>query len=108
MKNFVKPGNILEFIATADVESGEAVLVGANLFGYSANKTLTGEKGSLVVEGEVDVPKLAADNMAVGASVNFNSATGEVQLATSTKDGVGLVTVAAAAATTDVRIKLTL
>ena len=50
MKNFVKPGNIIEFTAAADVESGEGVLLGAGLFGYSANKTANGEKGSLVVE----------------------------------------------------------
>lgn len=107
MKTFVKPGINIEFIAAADVETGVGVLLGANLFGYSINKTLSGEKGSLLTEGEVEVAKLAANVMAVGALVNFNDSTKEVQLATSTLDGVGIVTVAAGAATTTVRIKLT-
>ena len=45
--------------------------------------------------------------MVVGAVVNFDDTTKEVKLASGDLDGVGVVTEAAGAATTEVRIKLT-
>lgn len=108
MKNFVKSGDVIEVIApSGGTISGRLNLFGAALFGVETDTVAEGLKASLQVEGEISVAKLAANNMIVGVKVNFNDATKEVQLATSTLDGVGIVTVAAGAAITEVRIKLT-
>lgn len=108
MKNFVQPGDILDLEIPNGKLSGQGVVVGS-LFGVAteSNETGAAAKRAVVVEGVVEIAKLAADAMSVGDKVNWNNATSEVQLATSTLDGVGTVVEAAGAATTVVKIKLT-
>ena len=105
MKNFVKPGN--HITVDGPTTSGLGKLVGTSLFGVAIATVASGEKGELVVEGEVEVAKLSTDVMAVGAKVNWNDTNEEVQNATSDLDGVGTVSVAAGNGDTTVRIKLT-
>lgn len=106
MKNFVQPGNSIDVAAPADVLSGAAVRI-ASLLGYAITDALSGENLSITVEGVVSAQKLASDVMAVGVKVNYNTATGNVQLATSTLDGVGTIVEAAGNGATEVKIKLT-
>ena len=106
MKNFVQPGNIIDVLAPADVLSGEGVRIGS-LFGIAITNALSGEKLSITVEGVVETAKLTSDVMTVGAKVNWNNSNAEVQLATSTLDGVGTIVEDAGNGATVVKIKLT-
>lgn len=105
MKNFVKPGDHIE--VDGPTVSGEGKLVGAALFGVAIATVAASEKGALVVEGEVDIAKLAADNLVAGQKVNWDDTAKEVKAAAGDLDAVGTVTVDADNTKTSVRIKLT-
>lgn len=106
MKNSVQRGKYIDVAAPADVASGEGVRI-LSLFGIAAKTVLATEIVAILTEGVLSVAKLTTDVMAVGVKVNWNNATGEVQLATSTLDGVGTVIEAAGNGILEVQIKLT-
>ena len=94
MKNFIQPGDSIDVIAPADVNSGAMVLIGS-LLGVASNKVLSGASLSIGVTGVYEVPKLEANTWVVGNKVNYNTSTGEFQLATTTLDNAGTVVEAA-------------
>lgn len=59
MKNFKREGCTFEFIAQADVASGDGVMVG-KLFGVSNFSVKAGEKGVASREGVYNLPKTNA------------------------------------------------
>jgi len=108
MKTFQQPGDSVDLVApSGGFVSGRGQLFGASLFGVAIATRLINETGAILIEGVVEIAKLSSDNMVVGAKVNWNNTNDEVQLATSTLDGVGTVVEAAAGSTTTVKIKLT-
>ena len=109
MKNFVQPGNILDIEIPAGTPAGQGYSQGAGLFGVVvvSNDEAAPAVRSVVVEGVVEIAKLAADAMGVGAKVNWNDTNKEVQLAAGDMDAVGTVIEGAGASTTTVKIKLT-
>ena len=58
MKNFVQPGNSLDFVAAADLVGGQALLKGSH-FGVVAYDALTGEDAVMDVVGVFDLPMAA-------------------------------------------------
>lgn len=105
MKNYIQPGKMIDVAAPADVASGAGVMIGG-LFGIAANTVLSGAIVPIATEGVYEVKKLSTDAMAVGEIVNWNNSTKELQEATSTLDGVGIVVEDAAATTVLVKVKL--
>lgn len=106
MKNYISKPNTVIMESSYDVLSGGGVRQGS-LFGVAHNDALTGVPVACEVEGIFELPKLAADNMTKGLKVNFNIATKELQLATSSLDNVATVVEAAGAAVTKVKVRLT-
>lgn len=94
MKNFIQPGDNIDVIAPADVNSGAMVLIGS-LLGVATKTVLSGATVSIGVKGVYKVPKLTANVWTVGLKVNYNTATGEFQLAASTLASAGTVVEAA-------------
>lgn len=107
MKNFIQPGDTLDLIApSGGVVSGLGFIIGQIFAVAVATKAAT-ETVAGLVEGVVDHPKLLANVMAVGVKVNFNDATKELQLATTTLDAVATVVEAAGNSDATVKVKLT-
>ena len=106
MKNFMQPGYLIDLAAPAAVSSGGGVMVGS-LFGVAQASVGSGESVAVAVKGVFELPKLAADNMTVGAKVNWDNTNKWVKLATSTLDNVATVVEAAGAATTTANVMLT-
>ena len=71
MKNFVSQGNTLEFTASADVSSGDVVVVGAAI-GIAAGDVANGETGTLNLGGVYDIPKAPSQAWTVGAAVYWD------------------------------------
>lgn len=108
MKNFSKSGKIIDLVAPAGgVVSGNAYLFGTSLLVVAQSDAAVGETFAGLREGEITLPKLSTDVMAVGNKVNWNDTNAELQNATSDLDGCATIVEAAGAATTTVKVVLT-
>jgi predicted RecA/RadA family phage recombinase len=105
MKNYIQPGKTVTLPAPAATASGDVVTIGS-LTGIAAGDAATGEPLDLTLEGVFDLPKVAANDFAVGAPVYWNSGSA---LATTTASGnarIGTAVAAAAASTAAVPVRL--
>ena len=105
MKNFVQPGNAIDFVAGADLVSGQGLILGS-LFGVVANDVLTGGNGVLYTEGVYELPKKAATAMTFGQPVEWKTADAKIMPATEGDLDAGYVVKAADAADATVMVKL--
>ena len=87
MKNFVAVGNALTITATADLASGQGLLVGS-LFGVAAGNIANGAEGTLNLAGIYDLPKAASQAWTVGAKVYWDDTAKAV---TTTSSGNALI-----------------
>lgn len=83
MKNFIARGDALEITASADIASGDVVVVN-DLIGIAAGAIANGEKGILNITCTYEVPKAASQAWAVGEAVYWDTGNGE---ATTTDTG---------------------
>ncbi len=100
MKNFIQSGQKMTFIAAADVESGEPVVIG-DFTGISSGKYATGEEGEMQLTGVYELAKEAALAIAHGDVVYWDGSAKEVDK-TNTNDALGVAFKAAAGADTSV------
>ena len=108
MKNYIQPGNSIDIVVgVTGIVSGQGYIAGGSLFGYAVASGLQGDLVAIQVEGVVEAAKLASDNLTLGQKVNFNDATGELQAAAGTLDGVATVVEAADNTKSTVKVKLT-
>lgn len=105
MKIYHQPGKTLDLTAPAAMSSGDATLVG-DFLGVAVADIASGEKGAMLVEGVVELPKLAADAFSEGQSVNWDDTAKELKAAAADKDGAAKCIEAAGASTTSVKVKL--
>lgn len=56
MKNYIKPGKMISFVAAAAVLSGQGLLIGT-LFGVVAADAAIGEGGEMAIHGVYSLPK---------------------------------------------------
>ena len=70
MAKFVYETDRINYVATADIKSGDIVEAGA-LHGVAVTDIKTGETGALKVTGVFKVDANKADTYAVGDAVNF-------------------------------------
>lgn len=94
MKNYVQPGDVLTFTATADTAGGVGVLLG-KLFGVNAYTVKTGETGEFQVVGVFDLPKTSAEAWTVGADVYWDNAAKVVTTTSASNTLVGKAVLAA-------------
>ena len=71
-KNLIQLGNTMDYTATADVASSEAVAVGS-MVGVAAEDIAEGETGVLLMEGVFNLPKKSADVIGQGVQVYLNN-----------------------------------
>ncbi|QDQ26707.1 DUF2190 family protein [Chitinimonas arctica] len=65
-KNFIQPGEVMDYLATANLVSGAGVLVGQRL-GVALKDIPNGTSGPVQVTGVWSLPKLATDTFVAGA-----------------------------------------
>lgn len=70
-KNYVQDGKVISFIASAEIESGQVVVIGS-LVGVSLTDVANGATGQMAVEGVFDIPAATAA-INVGAAVYWDA-----------------------------------
>src|SRR4029450_10691319 len=96
MKNFVEPGDVLEFTAPAPgVTSGVGVKIG-DLLVIATVTAATGEKFNGLVDGVVEHAKLAAQAWTQGQQVNWDTANSRFTTVTTGNFRAGVAARAAA------------
>jgi predicted RecA/RadA family phage recombinase len=107
MKNYVQPGEVLEFTApVGGVVSGGAYKIGQILV-IATVTAAAGEKFSAETEGVVEIPKLAAPAWSEGIPIYWDPSPGEATSATTTGNHlIGTAARAALAASTTGFVKL--
>lgn len=74
MKNFIKPGDVVTFTATAAIAGGELVLLGAaKLPAVNTYSVKTGESGEACTVGVYELPKASADTPAEFAKAYWST-----------------------------------
>jgi predicted RecA/RadA family phage recombinase len=73
MMGFVVPGRSLALAAPYAVVPGDGVVIGA-LFGVAAGSAALGEPVEVVLEGEVDLPKVAPEAWVPGQRIFWDRA----------------------------------
>lgn len=106
MKNFVKPGAVLNLTPSADVASGVGYLFGTGLFGVATNAVSNGSEGEFLIEGIVTIAKTSALAIAVGDRVFWDAANKVVNKTTTAQQCVGIAVEAAVNPSATVKIKL--
>lgn len=105
MKNFIQQGVNLTVPAPANIMSGDVVVIG-DLHGIASINAAEGQDLVFVTEGVFELPKVAANNFAIGAKVYYDST---AKLVTTTATGntlIGVAVTAAAATTASVHVKI--
>lgn len=105
MKNFIQPGDVLDYTAGANITRGQVVVMGVRV-GVAVSDIANGSSGAVRVRGVVELAKASADTIAQGALVYWSAANSNI---TSTDSGNTLAGYAAAAAgngVTTIRVAL--
>jgi predicted RecA/RadA family phage recombinase len=102
---YVQPGLVIDFVAPAAALSGAMVKFGARV-GLMVSDVGIGETASALVAGVVTYTKKAADVMAQGALVYFDSAANELTVTSAGNTLAGYAWVAAGAGITTVQVSL--
>lgn len=102
MKTLYQKGDVLDYVAGTNISSGDVVVAG-KLVGVATVDIASGDTGSVLVEGVVDLPKDGVTPFAVGDLLDWN---GTICVAAIGGDIAGKVFKAALAADTTVSVKL--
>ena len=70
--NFVQPGEVLDYVASADKVSGQVVAVG-NILGVTLAAIASGATGPLQITGVFTVPKVSGAVIAQGESLTWDA-----------------------------------
>lgn len=104
MKNFVQPGDVLDYTPTAAVAAGTPVPLGKRV-GVVVNSLAANQLGAVRVSGVVVLPKVAADALGQGDLVYLTAEGLITKTATSnTPAGYAAYPAAADAATVSVQL----
>lgn len=104
MKNAVSKGLTMDYTATADITSGQVVLVGA-MIGIAVSALASGETGALTVEGVFTVPK-STGVVAQGAQVYWDNTNKNVTTTATDNTPCGKAFIAAASGDAEIDIKI--
>ena len=105
MKNYVQKGENITVTAAAAASSGAIVKIGS-MIGIAAADAAIGDDLDLATTGVFELPKVSTDVLAVGDTVYFKSADGNVTSTASgnTKMGVAVTAAGNPSGTVNVRL----
>jgi predicted RecA/RadA family phage recombinase len=104
MKNFIQPGDVLDYTATADVASGAVVVMGARI-GIAVADIATGETGAVRVKGVVELPKVTTA-IAQGTPIYWDSVNNRLTATATDNTLAGYAAAAAGSGTTTIALHL--
>lgn len=99
-------GDLIDYTPGSNVSAGD-IIVQVDLIGQVPNDILANEKGSLRIEGVINVPKLSSDVVAVGDVLYWDAGNTRATKTASTHKIIGKAVEAAGSGVTDVDVKLT-
>lgn len=107
MKNFIAKGDIIEFTASADITSGDGVLLGS-LFGVATGDVANGDNGSLKLTGVFDLPKAASQAWSPGDPIYWDAGNSVCTKTASTHKRIGAAVTSVAGGANDIigRVRL--
>lgn len=106
MKNFVQEGNILALAPGAAVASGVGYLFGTSLFGVAAADVASGESGSFLVGGVVEIAKTSALAITTGDRLFWDATNKCVNKTATAQQCVGIAIADAANPSATVTMRL--
>lgn len=98
--NYVQPGNVIDYVAAADLTSGAVVSING-LLGIALQDIANGQSGSVQITGVFAAPKVSAAVIAQGETLSWDVSAGafdDNQATAATGDVTGPTAVAFAAA----------
>lgn len=75
-KNFIQPGNVITFTASANVASGSVVRIG-QLLGVALADVANGKQGEAQITGVFRLPKVTTAVIPAGASLLWDASAGK-------------------------------
>lgn len=107
MKNHIQEGRTITIPAPGNVASGGVVIAG-EIRGIAVGAASIGQPVDVATEGVFRLPKVAADNITLGAAVFYDAGTGLATLDddTGSNPKIGVALEAAAATTGSVAVRL--
>ena len=104
MKNFIQPGDVLDYTATADVAAGAVVVMGARI-GVVVADIANGQVGAVRVKGVVELPKVTTA-VAQGAELYWDATNSRLTATATSNTLAGYAAAAAGSGTTTVALHL--
>lgn len=104
MRNYIMPGRMLPFVATAALLAGDVVVIGARI-GIAAKNAAIGETVELAVDDVFSLPK-ATGAIAIGALVYWDAAAKKITTTASGNTLAGYAASAAASGDAFVNVKI--
>jgi predicted RecA/RadA family phage recombinase len=104
-KNFIQPGNVIDYTAGAALASGAVVLIGARI-GVLLSALANGETGPAQMTGVFEIAKLSTDAMTKGALLYWDNTNSRLTLTSAGNTLAGYAWAAAGAGTTTVQCNI--
>jgi predicted RecA/RadA family phage recombinase len=106
MNNYIQPGNVIDFVAAAALESGDPVLIGSRL-GVCVADVASGSTGAAQIDGVFELPATTGETWTQGDDVYWNSSTSKLTTAgTGSTKRVAFAWLAKTSASTTGKVKL--
>lgn len=103
---FRQQGDIIDYVAGSNLSAGD-VVVESELIGQVVSDILSGEKGSLRVEGVINIPMLGTDTPSIGDVIYWDAGNTRGTTTASTHKIIGKAVEDKASGVTDMDVKLT-
>jgi predicted RecA/RadA family phage recombinase len=106
-KNYIQPGEVLDFTNTtgATIASGAGVLIGVRL-GVAKTDIANNATGSVAMKGVHELPKLGTDVVAQGALLYWDNTNKRLTTTASGNTAAGYAAAAASGSVSTVRLSL--
>lgn len=105
MKNYIRPGHVIDYVASGAKTAGQVVLIGARI-GVCEADIANGATGSVQVTGVFNIAKLSTDVVAQGAALYWDNTNSRLTTTSAGNTLAGYAFTAAGNGDTTVNIKL--
>ncbi len=105
MKNYIRPGDVIDHVASGAKTAGQVVLIGTKI-GVCVADIANGATGSLQVTGVFNIAKLTTDVVAQGAALYWDNGNSRLTTTVGSNTLAGYATDAAGNGATTVNIKI--
>jgi len=101
---FVQQGNVIDFVAGADIAVGDVVPLGTTRIGVAQTAIANGDTGAVVVKGVFEIAASTSVAMAVGSLAYWDVADGNLNATATDNILAGIVVEAKAQAGTTAKV----